>query len=275
MASSHQIRPSIRCLRWVCAAAVAAALCSSRAVPPPSQLPSPASDPGELAIGIRSGVDLGVKSRTERAAALADPARKRPAYAVIYVQELPSAEKIAQPVNARAIGEKLMQVLDAQGFRRVKPGQRPEIVIGAKYCRGYLSNPYSYKQDRPPLIDNLTDSDKLVNRPPFFEPMTGLEDKAHRAALEKLILMVVAWKYPPPRNPKEEVKPLWRSTMTVDDPDHRDLNAVAGKMLEAAAPFFDRELDGPEVIVTRPLPEGRVKLGEPTVLKDPPPAPPR
>jgi hypothetical protein len=239
-----------------------------------------AADPNTLNIGVRSGVDLEVKNSAARAAELADPAHKKPLYAVIWVRQLPTGQPFAKPVDARAIGEHLIRVLDAQGFRRIKPGQKPDIIIGAKYCRAELPNPYSYQigsadpkrgghdEQKGPIVDNLSDSGHLVARPAFFEPLTGLEDRAQRGTLEKLIIMVVAWKYPPPADPKTEIKPLWRSTMTVDDPDHRDLNAVAAKMLEAGAPFFDRELTEPEVTVSQPLPEGHVKLGETKVIED-------
>jgi hypothetical protein len=243
----------------------------------PGQLAAP--DPKTLNIGVRSGVDLEVKNSAARAAELADPAHKKPLYAVIWVRELPTGQPFARPVDARAIGEHLIRVLDAQGFRRIKPGQKPDIIIGAKYCRAELPNPYSYQighgghNEIRNVPDNLSDSGHLVARPAFFEPMTGLLEKAERANLEKLIIMVVAWKYPPPADPKTEIKPLWRSTMTVDDPDHRDLNAVAAKMLEAGAPFFDRELREPEVTVSQPLPEGHVKLGEAQVIEDTKPAP--
>jgi len=43
------------------------------------------------------------------------------------------------------------------------------------------------------------------------------------------------------------------------------LNAVAAKMLEAGAPYFDKEVLDPEVEVHKPLPEGRVNVGAPVV----------
>ena len=139
-----------------------------------------------------------------------------------------------------------------------------------------MNNPYTYpvrEQAYAPVIDNLTDSDKLVQRPPFFEPLAGLEDKAHRAAQEKFILIVVAWKYPPPANVKENPKPIWRSTMAVDRPDLRDLNAVVPKMHKAALPFFDREIAEPELSISQPLPEGHVRVGELRVMYEPKRAP--
>lgn len=227
-------------------------------------------DPKELTIGIRSGVDLKVQGRKEREANLADPSFQRATYVVVSVMKQPSPESLAGPVDARAIANKLMEVLDAQGFRRAQPGQKPDIVVTVKYGRGYLwPNPYSGEGGF--TTDNLNDSGKLVARPPFFEPTTGLEERVQRADLEKLIIQVIAWKYPPPADPKEEPKILWRTSMSVDDPDHRDLNQIAAKMLELAGPFFDREISEPEVILSRPLPEGNVKLGPINVIEDPKP----
>ena len=273
---------SPRCFRLAVSLAVVSFALG--AAPPPSTLLA-VSSPNEFSIGIRSGVDLAVKSRQQRETEQADPSHKKPVYALVWVREAPDGQKLIKPVNARAIGEKLMQVLDAQGFRRFKPGQKPDIIIGAKYCRAELPNPYSFQIGHPdkkrggiteqanPVLDNLSDSGHVVARPPFFEPMTGVVEKSQRGNLEKLIIIVVAWKYPPPADPKAEIKPLWRSTMAVDDPDHRDLNAVAAKMLEAGAPFFDRELTEPEITISQPLPEGHVTLGEIKVIEDPKPSP--
>ena len=55
--------------------------------------------------------------------------------------------------------------------------------------------------------------------------------------------------------------------MVVDDPEHRDLNAIAEKMLAAGAPYFGRELKEEEVDVYKPLPEGRVNVGTPEVVE--------
>jgi hypothetical protein len=279
-----RIAARLRLLR-VTVSLAGAALALGAAPPPTTHLS--VSSPNELSVGIRSGVDLAVKNRQVRATEQADPSHKKPVYALLWVKEASAAEKLLRPVDARAIGEKLMQVLDAQGFRRLMPGQRPDIVIGAKYCRGFLPNPYTYRlgepkpgeidpaalsENRGVVIDNLTDRDKLVARPPAFEPLTGLEERSQRSSLEKLIITVVAWKYPPPRNTTKEPEPLWRATMAVDDPDHRDLNVVAARMLEAGAPFFDRELTEPEIVISQPLPEGHVTLGDAKVIDEPKPA---
>jgi hypothetical protein len=95
----------------------------------------------------------------------------------------------------------------------------------------------------------------------------GFEAKATKASYEKLFILVRAWKYPPPPDPKQKPEVLWVTTMLVDDPDHRDLNVIAKQMLEAGAPYFDREIKGEEVDVYKPLPEGHVKVGTPEVVE--------
>lgn len=220
-------------------------------------------------MGVRSGVDLKTKSRKERATTQADPTAKRAIYALVSVQQQPSPEKLVSKVDGRAMGEKLIELLNAQGFRRAQRGQVPEIVITMKFGRAYLwPNPYTNSGEGGLTLDGLTDGGKLVERPPFFEPMTGLEERIQRADMEKLIIQVIAWKYPPPANYNEEPKMLWRTTMNSDDPDHRDLNQIAGKMLELGAPFFDHEITEPEIIISQPLPEGHVKLGPTTVIEE-------
>jgi hypothetical protein len=60
---------------------------------------------------------------------------------------------------------------------------------------------------------------------------------------------------------------LWKTVMCVDDPDHRDLNAIAAKMLEAGAPFFDKVIQDREATIFKPLPDGRVNVGTPEVVE--------
>jgi hypothetical protein len=60
------------------------------------------------------------------------------------------------------------------------------------------------------------------------------------------------------------------TTMHVDDPDHRDLNEIAPKLLASGAPFFDRPIDREqEVVISRPVREGQVKVGTPEVVANP------
>ena len=94
---------------------------------------------------------------------------------------------------------------------------------------------------------------------------TGVEAKAKRAQYEKLLIKITAWEYT--TDPKAHAKRLWHTLMIVDDPDHRDLNAIAAELLAAGAPYFDRETKAEEVDVVKPLPEGHVNVGTPEVVE--------
>jgi hypothetical protein len=60
------------------------------------------------------------------------------------------------------------------------------------------------------------------------------------------------------------------TTMFVDDPDHRDLNVIAAKMLEKGAPYFDRHIGREEeVIINTATAQGHVDVGPVEVVKDP------
>ena len=62
---------------------------------------------------------------------------------------------------------------------------------------------------------------------------------------------------------------MWVATMSVDDPDHRDLNTIYKEMLAAAAPYFDREVEEAELEIFKPLSEGSVRIGTPSVVEPP------
>jgi len=148
-----------------------------------------------------------------------------------------------------------------------------------KYGRGQLmSNPYLDLDNLPPgdprkagQQSNLSDSDKVGVQ--SHSSFVGIEEKLQRFSLEKLIIQVRAWKYPPPVEPKEKEMMLGMTTMYVDDPDHTDLNTVAEKPLAARAPYFDRHIEREkEAVIDTSLPEGRVNVGTPEVF---PPAKPK
>ena len=220
----------------------------------------------ELNVNVRSGVELATRSRQERTAAEAGPAKERGTYVIAFVRPQPMAEKLVQPVEAAVIAESLNLQLKAQGFRRAEPTAKPDMVIGVEYGRGYVSRAiYSnLLKGEPAVVDSLSDTSLFAKESGSF---SRLEEKMQRMGAERLVIQVVAWKYPPPPNPKEKLHPLWRTILSVDDPDHRDLNVVAAKMLEAGAPYFDREMRGSDVEVSRPLPEGRVKIGTPEEVR--------
>lgn len=96
------------------------------------------------------------------------------------------------------------------------------------------------------------------------EKSAGYQAKLQKASYEKLYLRVTAWAYP--IGEKARPKMLWKTIMVVDDPDHRDLNAIAQKMLEAGAPYFDRDITDPEVEIIKTLPTGHVNVGGPEVV---------
>jgi len=83
--------------------------------------------------------------------------------------------------------------------------------------------------------------------------------------MEKLYIRVAAWQYP--TDLKARAKILWKTIMVVDDPDNRDLNILASRMLEAGAPYFDRQTVEKEISVYQPLPEGQVNVGTPRVIE--------
>jgi hypothetical protein len=60
---------------------------------------------------------------------------------------------------------------------------------------------------------------------------------------------------------------LWKTIIVADDPDHRDLNVIAGQMLKAGAPYFDRDLKKPEIDIYQNMPAGKVNVGTPEVVE--------
>ena len=226
----------------------------------------------EMAIGIRTEVvdkPDGIR---------AEPAPEHgKIYGMLPPQPVASEEKLVKPVNPNLLAGLVVTELDKRGFHRVVRGQKPEIIIGMYYGRGWLRNPYmaGAGPETPGGasavggIDAPTVSITGTGGQMFKEKGTGFEQKLQRAQYEKLYIRVTAWQYP--TDSKAKPKELWHTTMVVDDPDHRDLNAVAADMLAAGSAFFDRESKEEEVEVYKPIPEGRVYVGTPEVV-DPAPA---
>ena len=197
-------------------------------------------------------------------------------YGMLPPQAVASEEKLVKPVNPNLLAGLVVTELDKRGFHRVVKGQKPEIIITMYYGRGWLKNPYM--ADAGPEtpggesavggIDAPTVSITGTGAQMFKEKGTGFEQKLQRAGYEKLYIRVTGWKYP--TDPKAKPKELWHTTMVVDDPDHRDLNAVAADMLAAGSAFFDKESKDEEVEVYKPIPEGRVYVGTPEVVNPPP-----
>ena len=218
-------------------------------------------------------------------------------YGILSVQEVKSVMKLVKPVDEKAIMELLGRELERNGFQRYAPGTKPDIVITVSYGRAELANPYikgvgeqggngtvgaataggnansagnalsgnTGGQSGPGSNDSGATSVTITGgfaTQLMDEKTPGFEAKLQKAAGEKLYIRVVAWSYPD--GPDAEM--LWKTTMVVDDPDHRDLNTIAAKMLEAGAPFFDKEIKDREAEIYKPLPDGRVIVGTPEVV---------
>ena len=214
---------------------------------------------GETQVGVIAGIDETVKKdRLKNPAAYTDKQLKG-AYTLALVQELPNldGEKLAVPVDAEVIAVKVAKELDRQGFWRAKPPQKPLFVITVDYGRGTLANPHVAALGDP--VDNLSDTAALGTLR-MHKNYVGLEEKIQRGGQEKLFIRVTAWKYP--ASPKDKPQRVWRTLMTVDDPEHRDLGVMADVMLSAGGAFFNQatELEGAEI--TKPLPNGNVRVGE-------------
>ena len=209
-------------------------------------------------------------------------------YGIYSVQLVQSDQRLVKPVDDSAILQLLSEELNKNGFQLFAPGHKPEILLTVSYGRGEVQNPYFHEQGEvggfgappPPAMGSLgggagapsfSDATSVtltgataIGRSVFDSKTPGYEAKLQKAGFEKLFIRVTAWAYP--TDPKAKLKMLWKTVIVVDDPDHRDLNVVAQKMLEAAAPFFDKEIKDPEATVFKPLPDGHVNVGAPEVL---------
>jgi hypothetical protein len=214
---------------------------------------------GETRVGVIAGIDETVKkARLKNPAAFSEKQLKG-SYTLALVRELPNldGEKFAVPVDAEAIARKVAKELDHQGFWRAKPPQTPDFVITVDYGRGTLPNPYTGTSGEP--VDNLSDT-QAIGMLRQHKNYVGLEEKIQRAGQEKLFIRMTAWKYP--TSPKDKPKRIWRTLMSVDDPDHRDLGVVADVMLAAGGAFFNQATEIEEAEITKPLSDGKVHIGE-------------
>ena len=206
-------------------------------------------------------------------------------YGILSVQEVKAADRLVRKVDENAIMELLSAELNKNGFQLYVPGTKPEIILTVSYGRGEVQNPYikgtgemggnsdvgaataGANLGGPSSNDSGATS---VNINGAFaqqlmdEKSPGFEAKLQKAAQEKLYIRVTAWAYP--SDPKAKGKMLWKTIMVVDDPDHRDLNAIAQKMFEAGVPFFDKQIRDREATIYKPLPDGHVNVGAPEVL---------
>ena len=213
-------------------------------------------------------------------------------YGILSVSEVKAEQKLVRKVDENMIMELLSAEMNRNGFQLYAPGTKPDIVITVSYGRGELANPYikgvgeqggngdvgaitananaqgggagsGGNQTNDSGATSLTVTGAFATQL-MDEKSPGFESKLQKAAQEKLYIRVTAWAYP--SDPKAKSRMLWKTTMVVDDPDHRDLNKIAAKMLEAGAPFFDKEIREREADVYKPLHDGRVNVGSPEVV---------
>lgn len=231
-----------------------------------------------MEIGVRSGIDNGEKAKRDHDSDYATDDRKRlRRYFLASIKEMKTDEKLVKPMDARGIADELRKVLAGQGFRAVRPGEKPEIILTVLYGRGMVLNPYldpdklsagDYRRGLrgPPNLSNSLSPAAVLTHHTYV----GLEAKTQVMNYEKLAIQISAMKYPPPADPKQKPELLWQTMVYADDPDHRDLNTIMPKLLASAAPYFDKHIEREqEVKIYAELPTGRVKVGSPEVVTAP------
>lgn len=233
-------------------------------------------------------LNVGVQTRLDRQKIIWDgvhshklenPPEHGKIYAILVIQPTDSLRKLVKPVDASAIRDELVHQLETHGYHHVAPNQKPEILLWVVYGRSWMPNPYfTNKHD----VDNMgPENPPFTPGDPDGPPTVGVTDPNTAAELsiprnshaatklgyEKLFILVRAFKYPPPPDPKQKPEALWVAMMYVDDPAHRDLNVVFKQMLEAGTPYFDKEIKGQEVEILKKVPEGHVNVGTPEVVE--------
>ncbi|MDB6094526.1 MAG: hypothetical protein JWM32_2088 [Verrucomicrobia bacterium] len=215
-------------------------------------------------------LDIAVRSAVDRW----DGFKKKPVmehgkkYFLAGAKEIKSEKKLVRPVNEVAMLNELRAALKRRGFIEIEGDQVPDVVLTVKYGRGALTNPYladasfNAQSDPPTSTINGAFSIQLVKE---HEPQ--YEAKLQKANFEKLYIYVSAWQYPKPEGKK--AKEMWQTTMIVDDPQSRDLNLVYKQMFTAGSAYFDRPLENEEVEIDTQVPEGRVEIGDTTVVAEP------
>jgi len=220
----------------------------------------------EVVIGVRTNVVDG----------WVHPSKKNPAadgkhsklYGVLSVSLVPSAEKLTKPVDPNLILKILHEEMAKEGFQKSAKGQKPDIILTVSFGRSLLTNPYldgtGISTDGVEAIphQNILTGDELIDT---HNP--GFEQKVQKATQETLFIRVTAFEFP--KDPKAKMKMLWKTIIVADDPDHRDLNAIAGMMLAAGAPLFDKETVEKETEIKQLVPDGKVNVGTPEVVPDP------
>jgi hypothetical protein len=214
--------------------------------------------------------EIGVRSMVANPAGPFDRGR---IYAILSVQMASSDPRNALPVDEDALISHVCRALDTQGFSPAVKGQTPEILITVHYGRAWLRNPYLNDTGDSQAIEGSSSLPELrgtthdvAGVPTRFMDEIGRRREAQiqKAGAEKLYIRVTGWRYP--ADPKAKAVMLWKTTALVDDPDHWNLNAVAGDMLEAGAPYLGRAIPEKEISVRPAVPVGHVNVGTAEVV---------
>ena len=240
-------------------------------------------------------VDIGVRSKVmdkelqwgHRTASLEEGGHSR-TFGILAIEEVKADQRLVKPVNQQNILNQLYEQLLANGFTEFKKGTKPEILLVVSYGRGEVQNPYLHEQGEiggfgappPPARGSLgggagapsfSDATSVtltgamaIGQSVFDFKTPGYEAGLQKAGFEKLFIRITAFAYPP--GPKTKPKMLWKTIIVADDPDHRDLNAIAAEMLKAGAPYFDRDIKKPEIEFWHGVPSGQVNVGMPEVV---------
>lgn len=233
-------------------------------------IPNMACAQTEMDIGVRSKVidkDLQWSHKTDSP----EEGGHGKSFAILAVDEIKAMEPLVKPVNKEELVRQLFLQLEKNGFHRYAKGTKPDILLTLSYGRGDLLNPFLEHLSADTLIPNpgapaavMTGVDAMQQL--VDQKSNGFEANLQKANFEKLFLRVTAWEYP--RDAKTKPKMLWKTIIVADDPEHRDLNAIAAQMLEAGAAYFDKDIKGDkrEINIYKPVPDGHVNVGAPEVV---------
>ena len=222
-------------------------------------------------------VDIGVRSTVvdkslqwSHQTASPDEGGHGKSFAILKIDLIKSDQKLVKPVDEQAILRQLFHQLEVNGFHPYAKGTTPDILLTVSYGRGDMHNPYIRDQGETPTMDG-TPTVSITGafaQQIMDEKTPGYEANLQKASFEKLFIRVTAWETPATKTSKPKM--LWKTIIVADDPDHRDLNAIAAQMIEAGAPYFDKALKKPEIDFYQPMREGRVNVGTPEVVDAPP-----
>lgn len=194
-------------------------------------------------------------------------------YGILSVGLIQPREPLLKPVDSASLRSAVVRELSGHGFREFGKGEKPEILLTVQYGRSYLRNPYL---DDPDVAAMPRDGEYYLTSSVSTKWDTNVEGrlmsngiaaKIKESKQEYLCIVVTAWDYPKASGDKP--KRLWTTTMTADDPEHRDLNQCYADMLAAGAAFFDHDIKA-QRNTSRAVREGRVDVGTPHTIPEQP-----